>query len=891
MFDLEKAIASWRRSFRYRRVFFEDDLEELERHVRDHVAGRVEQGWTEKEAFGDAVRGVGDYGAMEVEYRKVFWAKLKHRRRLLREFIWDVSMFKNYLKVALRTLRRHKGYTAINVAGLAVGLAGCILILLFVQDEWRYDRYHEKADRIYRAVLDTRFGGGDPINLPVAAAPLAQTMVEVFPEVEAAARLEKRVNIVVQYGEARFREDRFFYADSSIFEVLTLPLVQGDAKTALVEPNTVVLTETMAAKYFGDTPPLGKTLAVNETDFLVTGVLADAPRHTHFHYDFIASFVTRPYSEDTGWFPINYYTYLALRRPGDHEALEAKIPELVRTHMGADIEELVGVSYEEFLQRGDYLTYTLQPVTDIHLRSHFETELEPNGDITYVYLFSVTALLLLLIACINFMNLATARSANRAQEVGLRKVLGSHRRQLVQQFLGESILLSLLALVVALGLVILLMPLFGELAGKTLDSGFMRTGWFWLGVLVFGVVVGVMAGSYPAFFLASFRPVAVLKGGARSSAKRSGLRNTLVVFQFAVSIMLIVGTLVVQNQLEFLQTTRLGFDKEHVVVIDRVEVLGNQREAFKQAVLQHANVTHASATLLMPGGESGNNIYRKVGDERTYAWRFFAVDTDYVETLDLELVAGRDYAPEFTADSSAILLNEAAARTLGWDDPVGKVLETPSGDPYEIIGVLKDFHYESLHSEIAPVVFHPLGLMGNARVLAVRIRPKEIAETLAALHAEWQAFAPDEPFDYSFLDQDFDRLYRTEERTGATFAVFSALAILLACLGLFGLAAFMAEQRTKEIGVRKVLGASVGGIVVLLSRDFVKLVALAFVLAAPVAFLAMNRWLDVFAYRIEISWPIFLMAGLTALGIALLTVSYQAIRAALADPVKALRYE
>ena len=890
MFDLEKAVAAWRRSFRHRRVFLEDDLEELERHVRDHTAWLVGHGVSEKDAFYKALHSVGDQAMMEAEYRKVFWAKLKHKRTLLREMIAEVAMLKNYFKISIRNLKKHKGYSLINVAGLAVGLAGCILIMLFVQDELRYDRHHEKADRIYRMVLDTRFAG-DELTLPSAPAPLARTMLEVFPEVEAAARLEQRANMVVQYEDRRFREDRFFYADSSLFDVLTIPFVQGEARAALTQQNAVVLTETMAHKYFGAEDPLGKMLVVNGTDFRVTGVVADPPVHTHFHYDFIASFITRPYSENTKWFPINYFTYVALRPGATQAALDAKISELVRTHMAADIEELVGVSYDEFLKRGDYLTYYLQPVADIHLRSHFEQEIEPNGDITYVYLFSVVAFLLLLIACVNFMNLATARSANRAREVGLRKVLGSYRRQLVQQFLGESVLLTMVALVLALGLVVLCLPLFNDLAGKSLDLYFLRDGRFWLGIVVFGVGVGLMAGSYPAFFLASFHPVTVLKGRAGRGVKRSGMRNGLVVFQFAISIMLIVGTLVVRNQLTYLQTTRLGFDKEHVVVIKRVQTLGDQREAFRQAVLQHANVTHAAASEVMPGEPSGTNAYRKLGEDRTYAWRYFSIDADYVETLGLELAAGRDFAPEFTADSAAVLLNETAAKALDWDDPVGQVLELSSGERFTVVGVVKDFHHESMHVEITPLIIHPLGVTGNARVLAARIRPEDIPATLAHLQAQWEAFAPGDPFTYAFLDQDFDSLYRAEQQTGVTFSVFAMLAILVACLGLFGLAAFVAEQRTKEIGVRKVLGASVVGIVMLLSRGFLKLVGLAFVLAAPVAYLAMDRLLQGFAYRIEISWWIFLVAGLAALAITLLTVSYQAVRAALADPVKALRYE
>jgi len=896
MFDLEKAIASWRRSFKYRRVFFEEDLEELERHVRDHTARLVGQGRPEEESFRAAVRSVGDYAAVEAEYRKVFWFKLKHRRRVLHEIGWEVAMLKNYFTIALRTLKKHKGYSLINIAGLAVGLAGCILIMLFVLDEVRYDRYHDKADRIFRLVFEARLSGDD-LTDPVTPAPMAGTLTALFPEVEFAARLTRDGNVVVEMEEQRYREDRFFYADSSLFDVLTIPFVQGDPGTALEEPNTIVLTETTAQKYFGGDDPVGQRLTVNGSAYRVTGVVADPPAYTHFHYDFIASFVTLSVSDDTGWFPLNYYTYVALRDRDDREAVEARIPDLIRTHVSADLEQVVGTSYEAFLKRGDYLTYYLQPVVDIHLHSqHFSTTIEPNGNLTYVYLFSIIACLLLLIACVNFMNLATARSARRAREVGMRKVLGSHRRQLVQQFLGESVLLSLLALAVGLGLVVLFLPIFNDLAGKTLDTAFLRSGWFWLSVVAFGLVVGVLAGSYPAFFMASLRPLVVLSGQSEGRTARSGLRNSLVVFQFAVSIALIIGTLVVRSQLTYVQTARLGFDKEHVVVIDRIRALGEHRDAFKQAVLQHADVSTASAALLAPGGSSGKNAYRKAGEDRTYGWRFFSVDADYVETLGLTLVAGRDFAPEFTADSASVLLNEAAVKALGWEDPVGKRLEAPPVDApyplvYTVIGVVKDFHYESLHSEIAPVVIHPLDVWGDARVLAVRIRPEQVSETLADLQAEWETFVPGETFAYSFLDQDFDNLYRAEQRTGLTFGVFSILAMAVACLGLFGLAAFMTEQRTKEIGVRKVLGASAGGIVALLSRDFVKLVGIAFVLAAPVAYLTMDRWLQAFAYRIEISWRIFLIAGLAACGVALLTVSYQSVRAALADPVKSLRYE
>lgn len=893
-FNLDKAIAAWRRSFKYRRAFFDDDLEELERHLRDHVALLINDGWELEEAFREAQRHLGEWSAMESEYRKVFWAKVKHKRGLLQEIWWDLTMLANYFKVALRNLRRQKGHAFINITGLSVGIACCLLIMLYIFDEVGYDRYHEKADRIFRVVMDAQVAG-DKLDDPVTAVPMARTLVDRFSEVEAASRLEQRSGVMVRYEDKSFREDRVFFADSSMFDILSIPLIHGEASRALVEPNTLVLTESTARRYFDDANPMGKILTIDGDDFRVTAVAADLPSRTHFHFDFLASFTTLPYSENDMWFPLNYYTYVALHEGYNEVDLEAKFPDLVASQMGSDIEKVLGMSYDEFVEGGNFLRFHLQPIPDIHLYSNYKTEIEANGDITYVYLFSAIAFLILLIACINFMNLSTARSSSRAREVGMRKVLGSFRRQLVQQFLGESILMSAIAMILACGLVVLFLPSFSELAGKQLDLGLFENGWVWLGLIGFASVVGLIAGSYPALFLASFRPVVVLKGKLGVNSGRSRLRGGMVVFQFAASIVLIVGTLVVYNQLQYIQETKLGFEKEHVVVVDNVWALGQQRDAYKQAILQSASVSRASAAHKMPGDDYGRNAYWETSREHALAWPFQTVDEDFVETLNIELVVGRDFSPDFPSDSASIMLNEAAVRDLGWDDPIGKVLEAPELDnyptKYTVIGVVKDFHYQSLHNEIFPLVIHPNGVWGNVMVMAVRIEGQQISETLAMLEEQWQAFVPDEPFSYSFLDQDFDNLYQAEQRTGVTFAVFSILGILVACLGLFGLAAFMAEQRTKEVGVRKALGASVASVVILVTQDFVKLIGLAFVVAVPIAYFGMNHWLEDFAFRVDIGVGTFLFAGGLALTIALLTISYQAIKAAVADPVKALRYE
>ncbi len=787
-------------------------------------------------------------------------------------------MLKNYFKIALRNFK--KGHAYINVAGLAVGMACCVLIALFVRDELSYDRYHENAERIVRLVEERARVG----------APFAPVMQAEFPEVEQAVRLHHMFwsTPLLTVGERGFYEGRIFFADSNLFAVFSFRLLRGDPKTALAAPFSMILTETTAAKYFGDADPIGQIITYDDIhEYTVTGIVEDTPPNSHFRFDFLASFSTLYANEEFWGMPLTWtnptaITYLLLRDPGAAEALEAAIPDFIVRHRG-----------EEFR---DWRTFRLQPLTDIHLKSKLRFETEPNGDIAYVYIFALIGLAVLLIACSNFINLTTARSAERAREVGLRKVVGAHRGQLIRQFLSESMLMSVLAGALAVALAGLALPVFNTLAGKALTMDAVVSGGMLAGLIGVVLFVGVAAGSYPAFVLARFRPVTVLKGAATPATGGAMLRKGLVLFQFAVSMVLIAGTAIVYEQLAFMQSRTLHVDDEQIVVAPMLDrSFRPQVETLKEALMQHPQVVAVSGSHRVPGQLMNGFGYVVEGGDREdpVSVRDVGVDHDFTKTFGLELAAGRGFSREIVTDETdAYLINETAAQAFGWMDPedaVGQRIERVDGaQPGVVVGVVEDFHYLSLHHPIEPLVMHLRPFVMN---LAIRVRADDLPATLASLERTWQQFTPAFPFDYYFLDDAFDSRYRAEKRAGQLVGYFALLAIFIACLGLFGLAAFSAAQRTKEIGVRKVLGATVGGLVVLLSREFVRLVGLAFVLAVPLAYVAMSRWLDGFAYRVEISWGIFLMVGSLTLAIALVTVSYQAVKAALADPVESLRYE
>ncbi|MFC2161755.1 ABC transporter permease [Acidobacteriota bacterium] len=807
-------------------------------------------------------------------------------------------MLKNYFKIALRNFLKHKGFSFINVFGLAVGIACCLLILLFVVDELSYDKYHEKADRIYRAGLHG-FISGNEFHGVVTASPMAQTLVDEYPEVEAATRARNFGFPVFRYEEKVFSEERVFWVDPGFFDVFTVPFIQGDPSTALDEPLTIVLTRSMALKYFGNEDPMGKTIDADQRrDYQVTGVIEDVPKNSHLHYDFLASLSTYPDSRSPVWVSNNYYTYFVLREGASAEAFEDKMEDLVKKYVGPQIQAATGISLEQFYGSGGEYSYFIQPMTDIHLRSHLEFEVEPNGDISYVYIFSIIALGILLVACINFVNLATARSSTRAREVGVRKTLGSNRRQLIRQFLAETILTSLLAVLAALLLVQLLLPVFNNLTGKQVGIPYLDyvfTIPLLLGLVIF---VGFLAGLYPAFFLASFDPVAVLKTETPASLKKSNMRNVLVVFQFTVSIVLIVGTLVVQKQLNYIQNKNLGFNKEQIVIIKKTDDLSDKLKTFKQDLLNNPNVYGVTNTGTLFGGNFGNSAFRlaeETGENTHLLWTFFS-DPDFVKTYEIDMAAGRYFEEGREADNQAVVINETAARDLGLEDPVGTQIVALGNtrdqeQSFSIIGVVKDFHFESLHTPIRPMILIMYGPQNRGRFISVRTGSENIRETMVFIENTWKKFALNQAFEREFMDDYFGRVYENEQRTGRIFLYFAFLTIFIASLGLFGLASFVTTQRTKEIGIRKVLGASESQIVTLLSTQFAKWVLLGNFLAWPIAYILMRNWLQQFAYRGGISILSFLGASAIVLIIALFTVSSQTLKAASANPANSLKYE
>ena len=835
-------------------------------------------------------------------------------------------MWKNYLKIAFRSLRKYKGTSFINVSGLAIGMACCLVVLVFVRDELSYDRYHEHEDRLYRlAVHAFMLSSGE--DFPSATSPIlwGPALQRDYPEVAAYTRFVGLASPnnpwTLSYRDQEFTEENILYADPSAFDLFSWPLLQGDPEAALAEPQSIVLTEKMAAKYFGRDDPLGKTLRLDprlrdndgaltgETfDYTVTGVLKNIPRRSHFTFDFLlpSSGLNAIYGGDinTGAEMNNWFwrgriahTYLLLQEDADPRAFETKFDAFLDRYIGEDTRSR-GYYYEPYLQRID----------QIYLDGNLGGQLQDVGDVTNVTMFSIIAAFILLIACINFMNLSTARSIGRAKEVGMRKVVGAYRKQLVTQFLGESVLISLISFVLALGLAWLMLPLFYGYLNKEFALDYSQELIFLLSLLGVGLFVGIFAGSYPAFVLSRFKPAAVLKGVFGGRARGSAFRKGLVVFQFAISAILIIATLTVFKQLNFMRSYELGFDRERVLVTPPTVArsLMPQYEAFREELLSNPQIADVAAASGVPGQGGGGDIYVAKGSpaEDGFGLGEVFVDYNYVEMFGLNLIAGRDFSREIGTDAGvredgrfvelAAIVNEEAVRQFGWESPEAALGQQIIRDPNavdwtaNVIGVMEDFHFQSLRQPIGPVA---LLLYPRYSYVSVKFEPGNIPEAVAFVEEQAAVFAPEAAFAYSFLDEAFAEQYEAEERLGEVFSYVAFLAIFIACLGLFGLAAFTAERRTKEIGVRKVLGASLADIVVLLSKGFALLVLIAFVVAAPLAYFAVDSWLEDFAYRIDVGVDIFVLAGLLAFAIAILTISYQAIKAALADPVESLRHE
>ncbi|MBO0321073.1 ABC transporter permease [Muricauda sp. CAU 1633] len=810
-------------------------------------------------------------------------------------------MFKNNIKIAWRSLKKQPFFTFLNTFGLAIGIAGGILIALFIYDELSYDKMFADAERIYRVDSNIKFGGAE-MKSAEAAAPMAATMQRDFPQVESTVRFRNRGSLLLRRTgtETNTKEPRITFVDSTFFDFFGVKLLVGDKKTALVEPNTLVLTKTAAEKHFGVQNALGQSMLLNNTDtYTVTGVIDDLPRNSFLreHSVFMAMSGYAD-SHDPNWGSNNYFTFIKLIPSANVKDFQEPLNGIVDDYIFPWAQQYFpGMTKESFIAAGNYVNFYTQPLTDIHLYSHRDAEMSANSSIQNVYILAFIGLFLIVLASVNFMNLSTAQSLKRAKEVGVRKTLGSKKLDLIRQFLIESGLISFISLLVALVITLLVLPLFNDLAGKSISLPYSSP-FFW-GILLLGtVLLGLFSGSYPAFFLSRFMPVKTLKGDTQGTAGGGNIRNALVVFQFAISVFLIVGTIVVYQQLQFIQSKDLGFTKDQILLVDDVFAVGDQTQSFKDEIVALSQVENSTLSFYFPTPSSrSNSSFFPEGSrnqEDALQMQTWYVDEDYIPTMNMDLIAGRNFNTDFPTDSTAVIVNEATLKVLGVGPEealgmrVSQDVELENPEFNTIIGVVKNFHYESLRENIGS-----LGLFfgGTSGSLAVKLNPGDFSTTIADIEGIWNKFAPGQPFSYDFMDDSFNTTYEAEQRLGKIFVVFTILSILIACLGLFGLAAFNAQKRTKEIGVRKVLGATVGQITFRLTTDFLKMVGVAILISMPIGWFAMNKWLEDFSYRIEIGWWVFVLAAILAVGVAILTVGYQSIRAAVVNPVKSLRTE
>jgi putative ABC transport system permease protein len=787
---------------------------------------------------------------------------------------WSLVMFKNYLKVALRNLRKQKAYSIINIVGLAAGMAVCILILLWVNDETSYDRFNANADQIYRVCFSDLWSG-NRVKFSSTPTGIGPAIEQDFSEVIDSARLYRMGHILISHERKRIVEDYVYFADPSLFEIFSFPFVRGDASSALDDPRSVVISEQAAVKYFGRSDPIGKTLTLgSSTDFLVTGIFRDIPKNSHLRFEIALPFA---YLKELGidlqqWTNWAYYTYILLH-PESPVIEDRRLTEYYQSHVS---------SFENVQMH-------LVPLKDIHLHSQAIGGIGADGDIKYVVVFSLIAFFVLFIACINFMNLSTAKSGIRAREIGIRKVVGARRQDIVRQFFGESVLQAFISLFFALLLVKALLPLFNQITAKELSLNLTVDAFLYLGLLGIALFTGILSGIYPALFLSSFHPVAVLKGSDSTRARAGAVfRKVLVVTQFSLSIILIIGTLIIHNQIQFMREKKLGFDQDRLVVFSLTRSLMDNCNAFKQEMLRNPGILQATLASSRQFHSTPSDLWR--GDSADKNVRVFLnnVDEDYLETFGMEMAEGRFFSRDFSDDKSNFVLNETAVKAMGLEDPVGMSL-TLNRRKGTVVGVIKDFHFETLNRKIGPLcLFAP---KEGFRYLFAKVRPQNLDASIRFMESVWKKFEPHYPFRYQFFDDDFDNLYRSEQRIGTVVKYFSMLAVLISCLGLFGLAAFMAERRTKEIGIRKILGATVPSIVCLMSKDFLLLVAAANIVAWPVSYFIMGKWLENFAYRIDIALWIFALAATLALFIAFVTITFQTVRAATANPANSLRYE
>ena len=804
-------------------------------------------------------------------------------------------MLKNYFTISIRNIRKRKFFASINILGMTAGITACLLIALYVIDEFSYDRFHANADRIYQVGLHNKFSERD-MRTTSTCPPLADAMMSEIPEVESTLRFHRWGKPVFRYGDKAFTEDKVVFTESNFFDFFSFRLISGNAKTALKDPNSVVLTEKTARKYFGDENPLEKLILMGEGEYQVpykvTGVAADCPNNSHFSFNVLISAAGPDnYFKVNAWLNSGVFTYFLLRKNTSVADVEKKFESIVTKYVAPEVQQFLGNSLDQFRKSGGVYRYYTTKITDIHLRSTSQIDIEPGGSMMYIYVFGGIGIFIVAIACTNFMNLSTAQSAGRAKEVGLRKTLGSLRSQMIGQFLAESILYSLVAVALAVVLCYFLLPTFNMLSGKELSVINLLDIKFILGVGLMLLIVGLLAGSYPAFYLTSFSAVEVLKGKVTPGLKSKGIRSTLVVFQFAISIFLIIVTSVVYTQINFMQQLQMGMDKKNVLVIEAGQRLGKNGEAFRNALVQQAGISKVSFTVNKFPGVYSPGVMRSARSGGDHFVGIYRADFDFQDVLKFQMKDGRYFSKDFPSDSTAVVINEAAAKEFGFDKTEGQeILHSPNGTyvPAHVIGIMKDFNFESYRDKVRPLAIFPYPFSVGNLMVRYEGNAKTVLDNATKL---WKEYAGSEPFEYNFMDENFDKLFRSEERIGQVLSVFSGLAIFIACLGLFALAAFTAEQRTKEIGIRKVMGASVRSLSMTLTKEFIMLVFISFLPAATIGWWVSSQWLSGFAYRVDINLFIFLIAGVSAVAIAWLTVGYQSIKAARANPVDSLRHE
>lgn len=807
-------------------------------------------------------------------------------------------MFKNYFKIAIRNLLRHKTYSFINIFGLSIGIACTLLIMLWVFDEVHYDNFHANAKNIYRVNTFLKFGGKE-MDMALTSDMMGEILKKDYPQVKEYTRVYSFSSYKLLRTTGSFRkEEKCYYGDSTFFRMFSFPSIIGNTQTALNEPNSVVITETMAKKYFGKTDVIGKTIETDEnngTTFKITAVIKDIPNNSHINFNFLFSLPNLDY-EWGNFLASNFFTYLQLKDGVDYKQFEKEMNGFVLRYEWPYAKTMIKLeSIEQFEKAGNKLSHSLTPLTDIHLYSNKLFEMGTNGSIQYVYIFSAIALFILLIACINFMNLTTARSANRAREVGIRKVLGTERKNLITQFMAESVLIAYLATIVALVIMYFLIPFFNSVSNKSFMITDIFSPLFTIILFMLPLVVGLISGSYPAIYLSGFMPVSILKGKLLTGKKGGNLRSGLVVFQFCASVVLITTTIIIYLQLNYIQNKNLGFQKDQAVVIDDAYALGTNIDAFKNDMLNITGVKKAtiSSFLPIPSNRNNNSFFK----DATYSvasgftMQRWYIDYDYIDFMGMELIKGRNFSKDFGTDSMATIINEETAKQLGYKDPIGKKIYSMDNIGkvnYQIIGVVKNFHYESFKQQIGPLCFL---FKKDSGICSFKVEAASIPMFLKQAEKKWRQMAPSMPFNFRFMDESFRDMYKSERDIGLTALASAVLAIFVACLGLFGLSTFMAQQKTKEIGIRKTLGASISSILFLLSKEFLKWLVIANIIAIPISYYLVHKWLQDFAYRVEISWIIFLIAGVVSLMVALITVAFQSVKAALANPVDSLKYE